>query len=35
MDLSAGEIFALIDVALLLSLVVGIYMVISRRKGWM
>lgn len=35
MDLTAGEIFAMIGVALLLALIVAIYMVISRRKGWM
>ena len=35
MDLSDTEIIALVGVALLLALIVAIYMVVSRRKGWM
>ena len=35
MDLSAGKIFALIGVAVLLAIIVGVYMVLSRRNGWM
>lgn len=35
MSLSAGEILALIAVAVVLSAIVATYMVLSRRNGWM
>ena len=35
MPFSAGELLGLMVVGAILAIIVGSYMVISRRKGWM